>query len=895
MPDDGHQLDFAPPDHANDYRSSELFVYFCRRLGEHFGQFRNEVDGARSNPASQDTWDGWRNRNQVPGATTWRRPIRNAITKMFVPEISARWINVFEHVWALEPGRKKSDLLTEGAGIEGANETTEPHSQRSDHAAGRFLAKHSTWIKKRFRRTIMGESFSLSEVYVPIGIVHNRELSYTALSPDDLKTELLSDTPRFGKNQWYFIRGGPGSGKSALACWLADALETGKPEQARRQTISLRANQFSSANSFEFGQEGNFVSDRYPLETFFQAVRQSGFNTMVLIIDGIDELGEAKYRGVDRYQDVVNRILAIVEACDQHDIDLRVVAFGRHTETDIFESRLNEANALSLSMASLAGSIPELNDGEPGEVGPDLRVHWWLRYCKARGLEPTDTPPDFLESGSSPLFSFGLEPLLAYLVCRIAFEPDKPIDTSRPANLQVDEFVDTDNRNRIYAQIFDTVREPKIWRGDGAAPLLDRRSFITVLRYMALAAWHEGGLVRTSVARVQAAMHEQADTAQAFNSLVRSSCHGDTGDTLITVFYYRVEQSEELYGGNEIEFTHRTFAEYLVALHIFDTFDALLNAYLAPDKDRYCRLLSDWIRVVAWGPQYKEIAEFIQDEAELRLRGSLKSVEWTRALDMVREISEQIDDSGSATGGDVAPLQERQRAAETVLLVWSALNRADVLAGGRQKRLEGDTVHGISHYDLKMVVPPLLFETDDISKTRATRPQAPNFTGYCLMATEVDGWDLSGMAFSSGWIWHVDWKEVQLNFSHLRSTDFDESVLTKVTSHHAQYLDSGFTDTDLRDCRFNHCEFSDVTWSGGTLRNVYFDQCEIRGGIFVSCALESVTFRDCMIAQTRFGFEDTQHSFKKIRFERCTFLEMDDGFVSRGDIVLDEHCRFISE
>lgn len=893
MADHHQKLTFAPPEDAKEYRCSALFDYLCRRLGEHFNRFREAVDGAGSKPASQGTWDEWRNGTQVPGPSTWRRPIKDAITELFTREKARLWIDALEHVWALEPSRRKADQPESELGKEQMAETTKRQSMGNGAKAQVFLEKHSAWIKERFHRPIMGEAFSLNDVYVPIGLVQKKGLNYTAVSPEELVVELTSEEPKLGAKQWYFIKGGPGSGKSALASWLAHKLEAREPTKTPEQTIFIRANQFAGVQSFEIGQEGKSVSDRYSLETFFDAIRQSGRRSMVLIVDGIDELGEARFKGVDRYQDVVDRILAIVSECEEHDIGIRVVAFGRHTETAIFESRLDETKALTLTMASLAGSIPELDDSEPGEIGADLRADWWSGYCVSRGLEPTNSPPDFLESGSSPLFSFGLEPLLAYLVCRIAFDPNKPIDISRPANQQVDDYVDTDNRNRIYARIFETVREPKIWRGDGAAPVLDRRSFVTVLRHMALSAWHEGGLVRTSVARVQETVRDQAETAQAFNSLVRSSCSGDTGDTLITVFYYRVGQSEELLGGNEIEFTHRTFAEYLVTLHIFDAFEDLLKAYLAQNKERYSRILSDWIRVVAWGPQYKEIAEFIQDEAELRLAGSLKSKEWNRALDMVREISERRDDVGSATGGHAAPLTERQRAAETDLLVWSALNRADVLAGGRQKRLEGDTVHGISHYDLKMVVPPLLFESDDNSTSSATRLQAPSFTGYCFMATEIEGWDLSGLAFSSGWIWHVDWKQVQLNFCHLRSTDFDASILTGITSHHAQYLDSGFTDTDLRNCQFRHCEFHDTTWSGGTLKDVRFTQCEISGGIFVSCALESVVFRDCIIAKTRFGFRDTQHSFNNVRFERCTFLEMDDDFTARGELLLDEHCRFI--
>jgi len=68
---------------------------------------------------------------------------------------------------------------------------------------------------------------------------------------------------------------------------------------------------------------------------------------------------------------------------------------------------------------------------------------------------------------------------------------------------------------------------------------------------------------------------------------------------LMTAFYYRVHQDENSLNQTLVEFTHKTFSEYLVSTLILDRFLQLITAFTS--EKNVSEALNNWSRLTRAG------------------------------------------------------------------------------------------------------------------------------------------------------------------------------------------------------------------------------------------------------------------------------------------------------
>jgi len=164
-----------------------------------------------------NTVKGWSSKNATPKGI-YREAFLNLIQENTVPQYREVWLEAFHTCWGLK-----------AAGLTQTN-----HDQAID--VNKALNRHEKWINEIYSKPIMGESFSLEQIYVPLKIIAYGVETGLEERTQIFESDILSKFAISGFTKsddvngieanpsWIFIKGGPGSGKSVLALSLAQAL-----------------------------------------------------------------------------------------------------------------------------------------------------------------------------------------------------------------------------------------------------------------------------------------------------------------------------------------------------------------------------------------------------------------------------------------------------------------------------------------------------------------------------------------------------------------------------------------------------------------------------------------------------------------------------------------------
>jgi hypothetical protein len=210
------------------------------------------------------------------------------------------------------------------------------------------------------------------------------------------------------------------------------------------------------------------------------------------------------------------------------------------------------------------------------------------------------------------------DPLLNYLVVLSGFHEDLASDTDI-------------NRNRIYARLLKDVldrRHAKRAQTDKVAlaavdDAKDRDKFERLLETVALAAWYGDGRTTTPV-EIEKLLPQ--DLKAAWQELVT----GGPGFTrLIAAFYIR--QAEASAVSDAIEFTHKSFGEYLTARRLVREVTRICRGR-RDNADYYSEqhALADWARLTGSQALTRDLLCFLQDEVALCPEEDATS--WVEAL-----------------------------------------------------------------------------------------------------------------------------------------------------------------------------------------------------------------------------------------------------------------------
>lgn len=484
----------------------------------------------------------------------------------------------------------------------------------------RSWQEYEAWLASELDASVFGEDFGLRQIFIWPRAYYVDALPKRSEPQRDPITrhvvELRSHVEAWLRGQdprdaIRFLSGDPGAGKSSFArMFAAERIALGE----RVLLIPLHLLDLDD----ELGRAIESLSadtSGFPREAF-----ETG-EPLLLVLDGLDELAKQGRTGEQLAQDFVRQVERFVERKNQGgQLLARALVTGRPIAVHDGAERREAGQILHL----MGFAEPKQGDGwawrDPaGLLASDQRHAWWRTYGRLTGLELEGLPPAFV---GPALFEITRQPLLGLLLALADRDARRRGETLAPKT----------SLNDIYRKLLDgvyardyahshTKRHP-------AADDMDRGDFDRLLEEMALAAWHAGGrCVQMS------ALEPLCQAAGLSEVLTRYREHRGVSQ-LFSAFYFR------RHGGRHdaaFEFTHKSFAEYLVARRFVAELSeaSRLLAEFDAAKGRRGRgksvdeVLLDWLRV--FGPRI--ITDDVMPYLEREVAGRTGEVEaWRTTL-----------------------------------------------------------------------------------------------------------------------------------------------------------------------------------------------------------------------------------------------------------------------
>lgn len=852
-----------PPPGHEEFAPSVLLLDLVSRLGVSQAEFLEALDTQFDKPISPETGTKWF-RHNGPVGPAYRTGFFKLLKYACDPERFKPWRDAFEDCWAAK------------------DRVVRFHDQH--------LKAHHAWIDARYRKNLPGETFALSELYVPLTLLpfgHSEGLAELdqIFSEADLETFARKGLRQakvkvHRESDWAFIKGGPGSGKSALALTLAQRFT----KRRNVAVLFLRGSHLAGEKRKLGEHDTGIVNDTIEIDDLIACCQKSSKSHLLLVIDGIDEFATDSAHAQQTVADTLNQIRLKCELLRGDGMTFKALVFGRNTVTDAVAKSF-QARILPLEMGNLMGC-----HGPSRAMSycydEDLRPEWWRNYLLAKGCSNAAPVVNFMADPEHSMHELSREPLVLFLIMRTAW-PDAETSATA-ARDAVNAYADFSNLNALYADIIDRIRRQDDWK-EGSLAYLGPGEFTAVLRYMALACWHNGSFRSASVAGIRQSI-DRPEIAQAFNTLLNTVGHA-TPEILVTAFYYRFERikadQSRRFDTDEfmVEFTHRTFAEYLIATLVFDRFETALDAFLEFDRtchaqgEELARALDGFIRTVMHGPPNFDLVDFLYNEAEIRLP-QRDWATWRKTMELI-SVTESFSSFGDQSLSLFVPepsvIERLDRARLFLIVIFGCLVRAHF--GATQERtVYQDNVTGLESYDLSRLQTKY--------STHAHEEGGPDevIEPESLISVALSGveWRLSscpGLYLSGGGLEHsvfeecsfegALWHNFQAKHLELRDSILNRARFETTSFDHTNFTGGYLRHSYLRDCFFQDSAIEGVYWEHSSFESVHFVDVTLQGVYFCRSSFNDCEFIDCTIE----GCDFESALFTECEFKGCTFTE----------------------
>ncbi|MBB3035146.1 NACHT domain-containing protein [Alteriqipengyuania lutimaris] len=406
-------------------------------------------------------------------------------------------------------------------------------------------------------RNVFDETFSLKDIYVDTPlyfITKKKKFGNSDIRSSDIDLNLRPQAGMTGSEIKKFLcqdkghsfaalTGGPGSGKSSLSYMAAAELASeGRNILLLQLHLLDIQDSFASAISSYF-QETRFFRMHNPLD------EGTAERPLLIILDGLDEIQMQGRAAHESAKDFVADALRWLDRKNSGD-DLRakILFTGRDLAVQSAEASFRGDGKI-FHLLSYYTPPEERRRYENAEVlNDDLRDVWWAKYALLTN-RVIKSMPENLRRGE--LGSVTSQPLLNYLVALAYFRGK--IDLN---NISV---------NSIYADLLAAIHE-RVWsaRRHPTTGALEFDHFVRLLEEVSVAVWHGAGRTAT-LAEVEEHCR-QSKVSNLLPSFEKGMSDGISN--LLLAFYFRQKGLRED-GQKTFEFTHKSFAEYLIALALF--------------------------------------------------------------------------------------------------------------------------------------------------------------------------------------------------------------------------------------------------------------------------------------------------------------------------------------
>jgi uncharacterized protein YjbI with pentapeptide repeats len=755
-----------------------------------------------------------------------------------------------------------------------------------------------------------GEPFSLQDIYVDLPLLselYDKGCRSTQSDIDkridahDLIAGHITNTwiNQPNSNNFLIIRGSPGAGKSSILreqlrriiagpvfdnlAVIFIPLQRHGPFENFDQSLVLRG---ATLPGFPLQQTGLDVLDIF---------EKSSFKQLLVVFDGLDELGrqDNKIEDIER----LSRVLELTDKAPKRK-PVKYILAGRDQpfrhldyppDQDQHTYRLL---GLSEDVVEVARPGPLISD-EHIHFAYDYRCEWLAKYSQFKFFDPSPKRPELFHSTLHPLYELTREPLLLFLLCRLASLVADQEDSSSETGdrvLDLDRVYDLNdearlNKNDIFQILIKSIRHsPHRNKAHHERPErmggIPEQHFENILTCLAMPAWRNHTGRRATVrAFLEEAKRENLEVqAGKLVTIARGETAASTDPVhlgLLSVFYFRAYRSNTT-NIDEFEFTHKSFASYLVAARMFRAaIDLILDIHSPNPKLNLHELLQNWIDLTINGEETLEIHLFISDEAHRYLRGNdaLPSVFGQLAKgigqypgDQKAKIRPECFETTAANmfwrsyrcegddGALISPLfpafLTQRRTFRMFFNIFGALvNAYGDLNGERYKPVSADFAEILRAAN----------EPARASDLEGIEYGQTDFLASSLRWFDLSGLKLTGLNLSNGDFAFSDLTDVQFHATILNHAVFHESKLEQVdfidcqlsNSLFAENTDFSFFDCIAREARFNKCLFQNSLFarsdfSGSTFENCRFESCHFELTSLDDCKFKDCIFDDCV-------------------------------------------------
>jgi len=668
-------------------------------------------------------------------------------------------------------------------------------------------------IIDELKKPIFEEEFSLEQIFIPLraGVPKYEKEPWT------YKLELVWIEEYL--NNWVlnedtnstikFISGGPGSGKSSLVKKWAKSLI----QEGNINVLIINLQWFNIKGELLKSIDDYLSSLNHNMTLGFNPLKENDKNKLVIVFDGLDELtnqGEfaeriaAQFLGLLEREDSIRNQQGSIKRCF-------FLVTGRELTIQLNEEKIGTKYEICQVMPYL---INEDNFNTPIENSDllyiDQRNSWWKKYGKLKGKRYRGVPSNI----KSKLEELTSQPFLNYLVAW----------NINDGGLDINKI---ESNNTIYRNIIEQVLKRNYSKLDhpttsGIKPQL----FFKVLQEIAIAAW-KGGDARIAQLKDIELRLKTANLKEYFEIFNKEANQNTI--KLLTTFYFR--QHSFIGGERKIEFTHKTFGEYLVSTALIDKILQALKSYtteITSLHESVDILFRQWFEITSNNQIDNSILTFINEELKTRYRNldiSKLQELLTYAIHQVLNNGISINVEGDNLNNHLNKVCNAEEAILLTSVVFHKENQLRFKLESNYKGLFGDWLHRTNrqagnHYRLiNKNLSSLEFERQDLF--------IHNFYKSELSENVMGNTNFSRALFRKGFFRNNVFEGCQ--FIH---ADFEEAVFENVT----------FIDCTLRGANFRFVKFY----------NVKFEKCNLNRCDFTSTKINDVSFQDSILSYSKF-------------------------------------------
>jgi len=695
---------------------------------------------------------------------------------------------------------------------------------------------YSAWLKKQVDESMMGENFSLNQVFVPLRAYYEvkkkgapedelvetqqgrrKNAQRIVVELEDELTKWLKKRDK--KDAIRVISGGPGCGKSSFAKMFA-ARQTGKSKLKvlfiPLHKLDIEDDLVSAVGGF---LKASDLLQYNPLDPERREAR------LLIIFDGLDELAKQGKVGTEIGLQFVREVDKVVNLQNLKSLKLNVLIAGRELAV---QSSATEFRRKGQILYMLPYYITEEERDEYEDTASllkeDQRHKWWQQYGAVTGKNFGGMPEELEHKGLDEITA---QPLLNYLVA---------LSYSRGTV----DFSAEINRNAIYDDLLQAVYE----RGYEDSPHLAIRKireedFKRVLEEIALAAWHGDGRAATVNE-----IHEHCKASGVTRLLEEFKEGAEAGVTsLLTAFYFR-QYGERREGDHTFEFTHKSFGEFLAAKRLVRGIRRIEDELKRRRDDLDSGwderdALKHWVELCGATAMDKDLFHFLEDEISRQKKSTV--ISWQNMfcsliafllqhrmpmeqLGTSSNFGEQYRSARNAEEGLLATLYAcAQRTREISKIVWPESESFGAwirhLQGQRRGPSNVLSLHCLGRLNLSnCILDAIDLVYADLRGTilRSAWLNVASLFGANLVDADLRGAQMIG---------------ANLQWANLSGVNFAKAYLFGSSFREAKLENTNLMGADLRGANFTGAKLKGANFTGAKLKGANFKGANLEGVI----------------------------------------------------------------